>query len=107
MEKLKKHWGIDSNLQILIIIFVFSITGSSAVYLVKPVLEILGLSREHFGPSFWFGGFWYYIFRILFIFPIYQLLLVFFGWLLGQFSFFWNFEKKMLRRLGLGKLLND
>lgn len=106
MEKLKKRWGINSNWQILVIIFVFSITGSASVYLGRPVLEVLGLSRAHFEPSFWFGGFCYYFFRILLIFPLYQVLLVFFGWLLGQFNFFWNFEKKMLKRLGLGKLVN-
>ncbi|MGB5647230.1 MAG: DUF6787 family protein, partial [Muriicola sp.] len=31
--------------------------------------------------------------------------LVLFGWLFGQFRFFWNFEKKMLHRIGLGFLL--
>jgi photosystem II CP47 chlorophyll apoprotein len=31
----------------------------------------------------------------------YQILLVFWGWLLGQFDFFWAFEKKMLSRLGI------
>ena len=41
---------------------------------------------------------------ILLIFPVYQILLVAFGWLFGQFKFFWNMEKKMLRRLGLGFL---
>jgi hypothetical protein len=27
--------------------------------------------------------------------------------LFGQFKFFWAFEKKMLKRLGLGFLFND
>ncbi|MGA0828911.1 MAG: DUF6787 family protein, partial [Flavobacteriaceae bacterium] len=43
----------------------------------------------------------YWPLRIGLIFPLYQLLLVFFGALFGQFRFFWNFEKKMLRRLGV------
>jgi hypothetical protein len=30
------------------------------------------------------------------------MLLVVFGWVFGQFTFFWGFEKKMLKRLGLG-----
>jgi hypothetical protein len=41
------------------------------------------------------------------IFPIYQVLLVFFGFIFGQFKFFWNFEKKMLSRMGLGFLFNS
>jgi hypothetical protein len=42
------------------------------------------------------------VLRLLLIFPIYQILLVFVGFIFGQFSFFWNFEKKMLERLKLG-----
>jgi hypothetical protein len=40
--------------------------------------------------------------RLVLIFPIYQVLLVFIGAIFGQFSFFWKFEKKMLERLKLG-----
>jgi len=37
------------------------------------------------------------------IFPIYQITLPLVGWLFGQFKFFWDFEKKMLQRMGLGR----
>jgi len=40
----------------------------------------------------------------LIILPIYKVLLVFFGWVFGEFHFFWNFAKKMLRSMGLGFL---
>ncbi len=103
MEKLKQRWGIDSNIQIILILIVFSVTGSSSVFLAKPFLGAIGLVRESFSSAWW-GGAIYVILRILVIFPIYQVLLVAFGWLFGQFKFFWNFEKKMLSRLGLGFL---
>lgn len=96
MEKLKKRWGIDSNFQIVIIFIVFAVTGSVAAKLAAPVTEFIGLDRET--TNAWL----YWLVRILLIFPIYQFLLVAFGWLFGQFDFFWNFEKKMLNRLGLG-----
>ncbi len=99
MEKLKQRWGIDSNFQILVIFVVFAVTGSTAVKLVAPITGFIGLDRET--TNAWL----YWIIRILLIFPTYQILLVAFGWLFGQFKFFWNFEKKMLRRLGLGFLL--
>lgn len=105
MEKLKKRWGISSNWQILLIIIVFGITGSSSVYVAKPVLEVLGVSRTVFSPDFLWGGLLYYCLRILLIFPIYQILLVCYGWLFGQFNFFWAFEKKMLGRLGFSRFL--
>ncbi len=99
MEKLKQRWGIESNFQIIVIFVVFAVTGSAATKLAAPVTELIGLDKET--TNAWF----YWIIRILLIFPIYQVLLVAFGWLFGQFKFFWNFEKKMLRRLGLGFLL--
>tara|TARA_R110002167_G_scaffold41832_3_gene127677 strand:+ start:1995 stop:2297 length:303 start_codon:yes stop_codon:yes gene_type:complete len=99
MKGLKKRWGIDSNLQLAIIFIVFSVTGSAATKLAAPITEFIGLGYGDTSP--WV----YWPIRILLIFPTYQLLLVLFGWLFGQFKFFWNFEKKMLNRLGLGFLL--
>lgn len=104
MQKLKERWGIQSNFQIILIIIVFAVTGSSAVYLAKPVLAFFGVNRSAFPDGFWWGGLVYVFFRILIIFPIYQILLVIYGWLFGQFKFFWAFEKKMLSRMGLGFL---
>ena len=104
MNKLKQKWGIDSNFQLIVIFVVFAITGSASVYVAKPFLELIGLDRANF-PDAWWSGVIYWSMRLLIIFPIYQVLLVFFGWLFGQFQFFWGFEKKMLQRMGLGFLL--
>lgn len=100
MEKLKKRWGIESNFQIVVIFIVFAITGSCAAKLAAPAADLIGLDKEQL------SGWIYWPIRILLIFPIYQVLLVFFGWLFGQFRFFWNFEKKMLKRMGLGFLFD-
>ena len=99
MKKLKQRWGIDSNLQLAVIFLVFAVTGSTATKLAAPVTTFVGLDIETTNAWIW------WTFRILLIFPIYQVLLVAFGWLFGQFQFFWNFEKKMINRLGLGFLL--
>jgi hypothetical protein len=98
LKKLKERWEIDSNWQLIIILLVFSITGSAAAKLAGPTMDFLGFSRD-------IGGFLYWTIRIILIFPLYQILLVFFGWLFGQHKFFWKFEKKMIRRLKLGFLL--
>ena len=45
--------------------------------------------------------------RITIIFPIYQILILIVGFLFGQFKFFWDFEKKMLFRLGLKKRVKN
>ena len=94
MKKLKEKWGITSNFQLLIICVVFSVTGSISVWIAKPLLDFIGLDKSAVSP--WI--FW--PIRISIIFPIYQILIVIIGALFGQFTFFWNFEKKMLARLG-------
>lgn len=99
MDKLKKRWGIESNFQIFLILIVFAITGSTSAKLAGPLCDLLGIYKE----TSWL---WYWFARIVLIFPIYQVLLVFFGWVFGQFQFFWEFEKKMLGRLGFSKFFN-
>ncbi len=101
MNRLKEKWGITSNFQIIIILLVFSITGSVAVWIAKPVLNLVGLDKEVVSP--WL--FW--PIRIFIIFPIYQILIVIIGTLFGQFKFFWGFEKKMLSRLGFKRFKQD
>lgn len=100
MEKLKQRWGISSNTSLIIIFIVFAITGSTAAYISKPVTNLLGITKENL------GGFFYWVFRIVIIFPVYQVLLVLIGSIFGQFTFFWNFEKKMLTRMRLIGLIN-
>lgn len=96
MKKLKERWGVTSNKQIVIIFTVFAITGFSSLQLAKPFLSLIGIP-DTFQPH------WLYrVLRLLLIFPIYQIILVFVGYIFGQFSFFWEFEKKMLVRLKLG-----
>ena len=94
MKRLKERWGITSNSQLLIIFFVFSVTGSLSLWVAKPLLSLLGVEKDLLSP--WI--FWPV--RILIIFPAYQILIVIIGALFGQFKFFWVFEKKMLARLG-------
>ncbi|MBT8320653.1 MAG: diacylglyceryl transferase [Eudoraea sp.] len=106
MNRLKQKWGIESNFQLIVIFVVFAITGSASVYVAKPFLAWVGLDRSNF-PDAWWSGVLYWSMRILIIFPIYQVLLVFFGWFFGQFRFFWGFEKKMLQRMGLGFLFKE
>ena len=101
MNKLKKRWGITSNFQLLLIILVFSLNGSFATWVAKPVTELVGLDRESTNP--WI--FW--PLRILLIFPIYQLTLPIVGFCFGQFKFFWNFTKKTLSRMGFKRFFEE
>lgn len=92
MKKLKERWGIKSNFQLVLIFIVFALTGSASAWLSKPVCAWLGITEDDL-------GFWFTPTRLLLIFPIYQILLVFIGSVFGQFDFFWNVVKRMLKAI--------
>ncbi len=97
-KKLEHKWIVTYKWEMIRIFLVFSLTGSSSVFIGRPIIKLLGITQANLGLFYWFC---YIVIAIVF----YQILLVIFGWLLGQFSFFWEFEKKMLRRFGLGRFL--
>ncbi len=98
MQKLKQRWGLTSNFQILIILFVFSITGSASLYVSRPVIAFLGIHTDIMHPIL------YWTLFVLISFISYQILLLIFGWIFGQSNFFWNkMVKKMLIRMRIIK----
>jgi len=98
-KKLENKSRVDHKCEMIAIFIVFAITGSLSGKLAGPLVEWLGLDSGNVGT------FLHWTARIFLILPIYQLILVIVGWLFGQFRFFWEFEKKMLRRMGLGFLV--
>ena len=99
-NNLKAKWGINSNIQIILILIVFAITGSLSLVVSDPMLQFIGLSKESVNP-------WIFtLLRLIIVFPVYQVLILIIGFLFGQFKFFWQFEKKMLIKMGLSKYFN-
>ena len=100
-QKLENKWIVNYRWEIIRIFIVFAVTGSSSLLVSRPIIAFLGITKQNLNV---------FIYWILFVFIsliCYQILLVAFGWLFGQFQFFWAFEKKMLSRFGLGKLLEE
>jgi hypothetical protein len=100
-KKLATKWNVSYRWELIAIFLVFAITGSTSAKISGPVIEFLNLKK--FIPN----SILYWIIRILIVFPIYQLLLVIVGWIFGQFNFFWEFEKKMLSRIGFKKFFEN
>ena len=99
-KKLETKWMVEYRWEMIRIFIVFAITGSSSVFIGRPIIKLLGITKENLNIIvYWFL---YVIIGLIF----YQLLLVFFGWAFGQFKFFWEFEKKMLRRMGFKKFID-
>ena len=95
-RKLIKIFKVRDFKQLIIIFIVFGITGSLSVILGKYVLINI------FGESF-LNNDYYWLLRLILIFPIYQVLLIIVGALFGQFRYFWEIEKKILIRMKLIK----
>tara|TARA_Y100001933_G_C18748191_1_gene458768 strand:- start:163 stop:468 length:306 start_codon:yes stop_codon:yes gene_type:complete len=95
-SKLIKIFKVKDFNQLIIIFIVFGITGSLSVVLGKYVLINI------FGESFLKNDY-YWLLRLILIFPIYQVLLIIVGALFGQFRYFWEIEKKILIRMKLIK----
>lgn len=96
IEKLKTRWEIESNVQIVVIMAVFAITGFSSLFARRLIFPLLGIEAA---DPFWYKA----IFWMLTIFPVYNILLLAYAALFGQFHFFWKFFKKMMGRFIPGK----
>lgn len=90
IRKLRLRWNVTTK-QVFIILLVFALTGTTVLLLKKPLLRALFNGQE---PSLLFTLLYY-----IFILPVYNLLLLFYGFVFGQFQFFWDFEKRFFRRI--------
>lgn len=92
-ERLKKKWGVDTNRRFIVIMIVFSLAGMSILWVKTPVYGALGVT-EH--TTLWL--------KVPICLAIYQVLLIAWGTLMGEFRFFWEKEKKLGR--GILRLCN-
>ncbi|MDL5045982.1 hypothetical protein QQ054_08040 [Oscillatoria amoena NRMC-F 0135] len=91
INKLKKRWGLTSAVQVIIVLIVFACTGTTVLLIKRPLFE------------YWFPDgekpLWASITYYVLILPVYNVLLLIYGFVFGQFRFFWEFEKRFFTRL--------
>jgi len=90
VEKMKAKWGVGPW-GVAMILLTFTLTGLTVVRLKGP---ILGLILPEDAPGWQKWGLY-----LLIIFPLYQVILLAYGTLLGQFNFFWSKFKFVGRKL--------
>jgi hypothetical protein len=90
LQKLQQRWNVGSLWQVVSILIVFAFTGLTVVAIMRPIL--------HFCFGHEIPG-WARVLYYILILPIYNLVLLFYGFILGQFGFFWEFEKRFFRRI--------
>ncbi len=91
LEKLKNRWNLKNYYEVLIILVVFALTGFTVLALKSTVLHFF-FKEEN--PPVIFSILYYIV-----ILPFYNLILLLYGSIFGRFKFFWEFEKKMFKRI--------
>jgi hypothetical protein len=92
IEKLKTRWQVNSAWQVFVILIVFALTGFTVMYGKRWFFEIIGFDET----TPWQTK---TILWIVLILPVYQVVLLFYGAIFGQFNFFWNFVKRTFGRI--------
>src|SRR5262245_11141949 len=90
MDRLTVRWGVAPSWGSIILLG-FACTGFTVMFLKRPLVAWVAGDGE---APVWFTVLYYVL-----ILPFYNLLLLIYGGLLGQFRFFWEFEKRFFRRL--------
>jgi hypothetical protein len=92
-SSLLKKWNVGKK-DLFVILCVFAITGFTTAYVSKAITGWVGFTdATHWSAKL--------LLRLAVLIFGYQAILLSVAFLLGQFRFFWQFEKKLLQRLGL------
>lgn len=90
-NKLKTRWHVKNTWTVVVILIVFACTGLSVLFIKQPLFE------------YWFPEgekpLWATILYWILIFPVYNIFLLAYGFIFGQFKFFWEFEKRFFSRI--------
>lgn len=91
LQRLQERWKLKSVWQVVVVLIVFCLTGTTVLFIKKPLFAWVGMDN--------LSGWLKWVIYILIMYPLYSVLLISYGALLGQFQFFWNFKKKMIKRM--------
>lgn len=94
-KKLQEKWNVGS-LQLFLILCTFAVTGSLTAYISRSITAWVGFDENTL-------LIWKVLLRLSILIFGYQFIILIVSFFFGQFNFFWNYEKKILRRMGLFK----
>ncbi|GAB2497672.1 DUF6787 family protein [Algoriphagus taiwanensis] len=94
LQRLQTKWKLESIFQVVMVLVVFACTGFTILFIKNPILDFFGVERG--GGQ----GFLNTVLYLLLVLPLYQIILLIYGFIFGQFKFFWGKEKQIFRRIG-------
>jgi hypothetical protein len=94
LQRLQSKWQLKSLTQVLLVLLVFACTGTTILLIKNPLLAFFGIEKgsDH--------GLRNTIAYLLLVLPLYQIMLLMYGFIFGQFQFFWEKEKQLVQRIG-------
>ena len=93
LQRLQTKWKLESLFQVVMVLVVFACTGFTILFIKNPILNFFGIERG--GGQ----GFVNTVLYLLLVLPLYQIFLLIYGAIFGQFKFFWEKEKQIFRRI--------
>ena len=90
INNLINFFGANSKLHLLKIFIIFGLAGSLSVVLSEPILQLVSIEK------FISNKFFYWLIRLIIIFPIYQFVLIGVAFVFGEFRYFKKFFLKFI-----------
>ena len=98
-ENLQKKWKVSPS-QLFLILCTFAVTGTLTAYISRSITSWIGFDENTL-------LLWKILLRLTVLIFGYQVIILIVAFFFGQFPFFWNYEKKILHRMGLIKELHE
>ena len=83
-------FGANSKLHLLKIFFIFGLAGTLSVFISEPLIQFVSIE------NFISNKFFYWLIRLILIFPIYQFVLIGVALVFGEFRYFKKFFIKFI-----------
>ncbi len=90
INNLISFFGANSKFHLLKIFVIFGLAGSLSVILSDPLLDLVSIEK------YISNNFFYWVVRLILIFPIYQFVLIAVALVFGEFSYFKKFFIKFI-----------
>ncbi len=90
INNLISFFGANSKFHLFKIFLIFGIAGSLSVILSDPLLHLFSIE------NFISNKFFYWVIRLILIFPIYQFVLIIISLIFGEFEYFKKFFVKFI-----------
>lgn len=90
INNLLNFFGANSKLHLLKIFIIFGLAGSLSVILSEPLLQLVSIE------NFISNKFFYWVIRLILIFPLYQFVLILIALVLGELNYFKKFFNKFI-----------